>query len=93
MAILALLLKLIVAPAAVIFLTLVVNTIRGIVSHRAKHRAFRAIRGPAKNSFVAGNLQELYGPNGLPFYEALQEYGGIAKIHGLFGVRSEVPAR
>ncbi|VDB84025.1 unnamed protein product [Peniophora sp. CBMAI 1063] len=85
MAILALLLKLALAPAAVVFLTLTINTIRGVIAHRVKHRAFRSVRGPARTSLAAGNLQELYGPDGLPFYESLSSYGGVAKVHGLFG--------
>ena len=93
MAILALLLKLALAPTAVIFLTLTVNTIRGIIAHRTKHRAFRNVRGPARTSLATGNLQELYGPDGLPFYESLSTYGGVAKVHGLFGVRASFSVR
>ncbi|KZV67343.1 cytochrome P450 [Peniophora sp. CONT] len=85
MALLGLLLKLALAPAALVFLTLVVNGVRGILSYRAKHRAFRAIRGPMRTSFIAGNLEELYSPFGLPFYEALPKYGSVVKVHGLFG--------
>lgn len=86
MAVLALLSKLVLAPATLAVLILVVNSVRGFLSHRAKHRLLRPIRGPERSSFVAGNLQELYGTDGLPFYEALSAYGSVVKLHGLFGV-------
>ncbi|KZV67344.1 cytochrome P450 [Peniophora sp. CONT] len=45
----------------------------------------RGVRGPKSKSFLAGNLQDLYDIGGLPHLKALADYGGVAKVHGLFG--------
>ena len=73
-------------------LILVVTTIslraaRGVVSRWVKHRAFRSLPGPSRGSFLAGNIPNLFDANGYPFYQSLAQFGSVAKIHGLFGVR------
>ena len=59
---------------------------RGALSRLAKHLALREVSGPKRTSILTGNLQDLYGIDGLHHLEALSEYGGVAKVHGILGV-------
>ena len=70
------------------FVTLVcaARVARGALSRLAKHLALRDVRGPKRSSILTGNLQDLYGIGGLHHLEALSEYGGVAKVHGILGV-------
>jgi cytochrome P450 len=46
----------------------------------------RGIPGPPSQSWFMGNLRQLFNAKGMPFHEMLvNEYGGVAKIHGFFG--------
>ena len=67
--------------------TISLRTARGVVSRWVKHRAFRSLPGPSRGSFLAGNIPNLFDANGYPFYQSLAQFGSVAKIHGLFGVR------
>lgn len=86
MSISLLILKLVLVPAVLLLLTLLANITQGVVSRLAKHAMLRGVRGPRSKSFLAGNLQDLYDIGGLPHLKALADYGGVAKVHGLFGV-------
>ncbi|OBZ67636.1 Docosahexaenoic acid omega-hydroxylase CYP4F3 [Grifola frondosa] len=42
--------------------------------------------GPPSQSFVKGNLSQLYDPHGWAFHRELAEtYGPVVKLHGMFG--------
>ncbi|RDB16349.1 hypothetical protein Hypma_003056 [Hypsizygus marmoreus] len=43
------------------------------------------LTGPPRTSWITGNILQLNEPNGLDFHSHLLQYGGVAKIHGLFG--------
>ncbi|TFK64221.1 cytochrome P450 [Pluteus cervinus] len=48
--------------------------------------AFRHIPGPPSQSWVKGNLGQLFNPKGLPFHQRLVDaYGGMVKVYGFFG--------
>ncbi|VDB84019.1 unnamed protein product [Peniophora sp. CBMAI 1063] len=85
MRLLILSLELLLAPFGVLLVALIFNVIRGTLSRLAKHAMLRAVPGPPRKSFLTGDLHDLYGVDGLPHLEALSLYGGIAKVHGLFG--------
>ncbi|VDB84021.1 unnamed protein product [Peniophora sp. CBMAI 1063] len=85
MHVLILIIELLLAPVALALAALLVNIVRGVLSRIAKHAALRSIQGPPRTSLLAGNLHELYDVGGLPHLEALTDYGGVAKVHGLFG--------
>ncbi|TFK23745.1 cytochrome P450 [Coprinopsis marcescibilis] len=47
---------------------------------------FSDVSGPKPQSWVMGNLKQLFSPKGLPFHlEIVERYGGIAKVYGFFG--------
>ena len=76
------------AVAVLVVSVLGINIARGVLKHHSKRRILRGIRGPARQSWFTGNFLELFDPvAGLSYFESLSTYGGIAKIHGLFGVR------
>ena len=79
--------KVLLTPVVIILVVLSVNAARGIFSRFVKHAALRDVRGPMRSSIIAGNLHELYDTGGLPYLEGLSAYGGVSKVHGLFGVR------
>ena len=87
MSLTVILFELAIAPVLLALAALLVNIIRGVISRFTKYVFLRRVNGPKRRSFVAGNLQDLYGPAGLAHLEALSEYGSIAKVPGLFGVR------
>ncbi|KZV66201.1 cytochrome P450 [Peniophora sp. CONT] len=72
------------ASAILILTVLLVYVVRSILSRRAKLHLLRPISGPPPTSFMYGNLLELYSPDGA-LYSSLAKYGGVAKVHGLFG--------
>ena len=84
---LSLIVKVVAIAIVLVLLTLLVNITRGILARFAKHSALHAVSGLPRTSLIAGNLHELYDTGGLPHLQALSQYGGIAKVHGLFGVR------
>ncbi|VDB91561.1 unnamed protein product [Peniophora sp. CBMAI 1063] len=73
------------APALLVVAFLLVNIVRGILSRLSRNAVLRQIDGPRNASFLAGNLQDLYGLQGLSYLNALSTYGRIVKLHGLFG--------
>ncbi|VDB84013.1 unnamed protein product [Peniophora sp. CBMAI 1063] len=79
------LVKLSVEIVAVLALSsLSLHIARGALSRRTKYRVLRSIPGPPHTSFMTGNLKKLYDPSGA-LYGSLRQYGGVVKIHGLFG--------
>lgn len=45
------------------------------------------IRGPPRDSLIAGNLAQLFSPGGMEYHERFtKEYGNTLEIYGLFGV-------
>lgn len=87
MAAFTLVVELLLAPAVLALAAFLVNIARGIHSRLTKQAKLRSVHGPTPTSLLAGSLHELYDVGGLPYLEALSEYGGVAKVHGLFGVR------
>jgi len=46
------------------------------------------IPGPPSPSFIAGNLEQAFNPQGLEFHSYLENaFGGVVKLHGLLGDR------
>ncbi|KAJ7626870.1 hypothetical protein FB45DRAFT_749544 [Roridomyces roridus] len=44
------------------------------------------IPGPPSDSFLAGNVAQLHGPDGFELHQSLeQDYDSVVRIHGLFG--------
>ncbi|VDC01383.1 unnamed protein product [Peniophora sp. CBMAI 1063] len=77
--------RLVLALVAMLVAAFMVNILRGLITRIAKRTTLRNVRGPESQSFLSGNLQDLYGEDGLHHLEALSEYGGVAKVHGLLG--------
>ncbi|KAK0197765.1 cytochrome P450 [Armillaria mellea] len=51
-----------------------------------KESPFRHINGPPSQSWVMGNLGQLFNAKGIPFHQQIvDEYGGMVKVHGFFG--------
>ncbi|VDB84017.1 unnamed protein product [Peniophora sp. CBMAI 1063] len=80
-----LILELAFAPALLALAFLLFNVVRGIFARVTKYAMLRKVNGPGNQSFVAGNLQDLYSHGGLAHLEALSQYGRVVKVHGLFG--------
>ncbi|KAG2024085.1 cytochrome P450 [Coprinopsis cinerea AmutBmut pab1-1] len=60
-------------------------TLRWFLSRR-QHHSFVGIPGPPRQSWITGNLKQLFNAKGLPFHHYLTEqFGGIAKVYGFFG--------
>ncbi|TFK38830.1 cytochrome P450 [Crucibulum laeve] len=48
--------------------------------------AFGHLPGPPSQSWVKGNLGQLFNAKGLPFHQELSDlYGGMVKVYGFFG--------
>ncbi|KAL5525409.1 hypothetical protein ACEPAF_9279 [Sanghuangporus sanghuang] len=48
--------------------------------------SFRVIPGPARTSFVKGNLGQMFSQEGWQFHrDIVRQYGGVVKVYGLFG--------
>ncbi|KAF8959860.1 cytochrome P450 [Flammula alnicola] len=47
---------------------------------------FHDLPGPPSNSWVMGNLGQLFNAKGLPFHQSLVDlYGGMVRVYGFFG--------
>ncbi|KAG1782230.1 cytochrome P450 [Suillus placidus] len=67
-------------------LALIVVWATHAIKRRFSQGTFRNIRGPSKQSWWSGNLQQLIDPDCWAFHDRVtQDYGGVVKIHGLFG--------
>jgi cytochrome P450 len=66
-------------------LALIVVWATHTIKRRFLQGTFRNIRGPSKQSWWSGNLQQLIDPDCWAFHRVTQAYGGVVKIHGLFG--------
>ncbi|KAF4577459.1 cytochrome P450-dit2 [Pleurotus pulmonarius] len=77
-------------PARFLLYNLGALTVYSFLSRALKllwgRSVFPHIPGPPSQSWITGNLGQLFNSKGLPFHHHLSErYGGIAKIHGFFG--------
>lgn len=60
----------------------------GVVRRFLFPHPFDKIPGPAKGSFISGNLFEVFGPNGLEFHHSLtKNYGKVVRTFGLLNER------
>lgn len=73
--------------------TLSLRIILGLIARRKKTRALSSVPGPARKSLLTGNLPDFYDVNGFAFCQSLAQYGGVAKLHGLFGVSKTSSAK
>lgn len=49
----------------------------------------KLIHGPPRDSLIAGNLAQLFSPDGMKYHELfIQQYGNAFELHGLFQVRN-----
>ncbi|KAL0575693.1 hypothetical protein V5O48_006281 [Marasmius crinis-equi] len=47
---------------------------------------FHHLPGPPPQSWLKGNLGQLFNAKGLPFHQSLvDDYGGVVRVHGFFG--------
>lgn len=61
-------------------------TVWRLLRHFLAKTSVDNIPGPSSNSFVKGNIGQLFDTNGWEFHSKIaQEFGRIASVHGLFG--------
>ncbi|KAF5347595.1 hypothetical protein D9756_010703 [Leucocoprinus leucothites] len=64
----------------------VVKVIKWIWTSFFARSSLRRIPGPPSQSWIKGNLGQLFNPKGLDFHQDLVDtYGGMVKVHGFFG--------
>ncbi|KAF9490597.1 cytochrome P450 [Pleurotus eryngii] len=77
-------------PARLLAYSLAALTAHSFLSRVLKflraQSVFPHIPGPPSQSWITGNLEQLFTSKGLPFHLLLSErYGGVARVYGFFG--------
>ncbi|KAH6903378.1 cytochrome P450 [Coprinopsis sp. MPI-PUGE-AT-0042] len=75
------------SPSLILYVSLSYLTYQGFRwLLRRRSAPFAGIPGPPAQSWITGNLMQLFNAKGLPLHESLAEvYGGVVKVHGFFG--------
>ncbi|KAH6901041.1 cytochrome P450 [Coprinopsis sp. MPI-PUGE-AT-0042] len=75
------------SPSLILYVSLSYLTYQGFRwLLRRRSAPFAGIPGPPSQSWITGNLMQLFNAKGLPLHESLAEvYGGVVKVHGFFG--------